>query len=353
MTIQWLAENESSAVPRIEYRKSGEKDYQAVEGSVEPFPRTLWFRCRVELTNLEPGTLYRFRIPNGEKRSFRTAPARLIDPLVFASGGDAGVTPATERTHIEAARQNPLFVLIGGDLTYSNGERAEHEITFFQMTSKLLVSPDGCMIPLVACIGNHEVQGAYNQKRERAPFFYNLFGGLFSGAGYAALDFGDYLSLLLLDTNHTTPIEGAQTEWLEAALQERAAVPHVFGVQHVPTYPSHRSESTGKGSREHWAPLWEKYNVPVVLEHHDHTYKRTRPLTAGKVDPDGGVTYLGDGAWGQLRTPRTPQERPYLRTAQARTHFILTQLEVADRSHVAIDSTGRVLDSIGTRRRST
>jgi hypothetical protein len=42
-----------------------------------------------------------------------------------------------------------------------------------------------------------------------------------------------------------------------------------------------RKAGTGELNRQHWVPLFEKYRVPVVLEHHDHTFKRTKPLISG------------------------------------------------------------------------
>ena len=172
-----------------------------------------------------------------------------------------------------------------------------------------MVGRDGRLIPMVACIGNHEVDGGYNKPRDKAPFFYALFDGLYPETGYATLDFGDYLSLVLLDTGHTTPIDGEQTDWLEKTLKERADHPHVIVVNHVPAYPSFRNDRTARtarrapasGNRKHWVPLFEKYRVPVVLEHHDHTFKRTKPLLDGLAH-DNGVLYLGDGSWGRLRS---------------------------------------------------
>src|SRR6202008_1969402 len=101
-------------------------------------------------------------------------------------------------------------------------------------------------------------QGGYNQTRDRAPFFYALFDGLYPETGFTALDFGDYLSLILLDTGHTTPIAGEQTDWLDKALRERADHPHVLVVTHVPASPSHRKmhdgpdgHESGSGNRKH------------------------------------------------------------------------------------------------------
>jgi hypothetical protein len=40
--------------------------------------------------------------------------------------------------------------------------------------------------------------------------------------------------------------------------------------------------------------LFDRYGVQLAFENHDHTFKRTYPLRAGKLDPRGTV-YLGDG----------------------------------------------------------
>src|ERR1700685_4717417 len=94
----------------------------------------------------------------------------------------------------------------------------------------------GRLIPFLGCLGTHEVRRGYNGSRKDAPFFYSFFDGLFRETGYASLEFGDYLSLIFLDTNHTSPIEGAQTDWLARTLKEREDFPTVFVFNHVPSY---------------------------------------------------------------------------------------------------------------------
>jgi 3',5'-cyclic AMP phosphodiesterase CpdA len=203
---------------------------------------------------------------------------------------------------------------------------------------------------MVACIGNHEVDGGYDKPRAKAPFFYALFDGLYPETGYATLDFGDYLSLVLLDTGHTSPIGKDQAEWLEKVLKARADHPNVFVVNHVPAYPSYRNmvgslfrSGTGEANRRFWVPLFEKHRVPVVLEHHDHTFKRTRPLLGGLAD-DNGVLYLGDGSWGRLRNPQAPDKLSYLAAASRDYHLSLHRIQGKERFHLALDESGRVMD---------
>jgi len=276
--------------------------------------------------------------------------------ISFISGGDCGVNAHTIANNVQAARQDPMFAVVGGDLGYDNGRSVEVSLAFLRNYSKHMVGRGGRLIPMIACIGNHEVDGGYNRPRTKAPFFYSLFDGLYPDAGYATLDFGDYLSLVLLDTGHTSAIAGDQADWLDKTLKARADHPHVFAVNHVPAYPSYRNMTavpgkdgkeakggTGEGNRKHWVPLFEKHRLPVVLEHHDHTFKRTKPLLDGLAD-DNGVLYLGDGSWGRLRNPKTPDALHFMAASSRDYHLSLHRVQGAERFHLALDEFGRVMD---------
>src|SRR6202023_4060100 len=103
-------------------------------------------------------------------------------------------------------------------------------LAFLRNYSKHMVGRNGRLIPLIACIGNHEVEGGYNKPRAKAPFFYALFDGLYPETGFATLDFGDYLSLVLLDTNHTSRIGGEHADWLVKVFKKRVAHPNLLMV---------------------------------------------------------------------------------------------------------------------------
>jgi hypothetical protein len=351
MTVQWIGTVGETADTTVSYAPLEGKTWETKPPSLKPYPRTDFKLFRAELTGLAPGTDYRFRI-GGKSPTyrFRTMPAKATDTIHFISGGDCGVNPHAVANNIEAARQAPMFAVIGGDLGYDNGRSVEVSLAFLRNYSRHMVDRNGRLIPMIACIGNHEVDGGYNKTRARAPFFYALFDGLYPEVGFASLDFGDYLSLVLLDTNHTTPIGGEQADWLEKTLRARADHPHVFVINHVPAYPSYRrmeaadgKAGTGEGNRKHWVPLFEKYRVPVVLEHHDHTFKRTKTLLDGSAH-DNGVLYLGDGSWGRLRSPKDPEKLTYLAAASRDYHLSLHRLQGEDRFHVALDEHGRVMD---------
>jgi len=380
MTVQWVGAIGETPDTRVYYRPLGPQPaaLASIIGSprpfgaaalakwneepsrIKPFPMTDLKVFRSELTGLLPGTSYEFRIgKQSPTYRFRTMPAKATNAIHFISGGDCGVNAHAVANNIQAARQDPMFTVIGGDLGYDNGRSVATSLAFLRNYSKHMIAKNGRLIPLVTCIGNHEVNGSFGKTREQAPFYYALFDGLFSATGYATLDFGDYLSLVLLDTNHTSAIRGAQTDWLERTLRARKDHPNVMVVNHVPAYPSFRKaestetkKGTGEDNRKHWVPLFEKYRVPVALEHHDHTFKRTKPLIDGLAN-DGGVLYLGDGSWGRLRPPASPDKLSYLATSSQNYHLSLHCVHRDERFHLALDENGRVMDVCRTGQRAT
>lgn len=376
MTIQWIGTQGETSDNRIFYRPSFSptsvanvvltaptsaslgnsitifNDWQIQKPLAKPYPNTDFKIFRTELTKLLPGTNYEFRIgKHSPMYRFRTMPAKATDTISFVSGGDCGVNVHAIANNIQAARQCPEFAVIGGDLGYDNGRSVEVSMAFLRNYSRTMVTSDGRLIPMIPCIGNHEVDGGYDKPRTKAPFFYALFDGLFPETGYNSLDFGDYLSLVLLDTGHTSKIGGDQADWLETTLRARKDHPNVMVVNHVPAYPSFRNpvatgkekKGTGEDNRQYWVPLFEKYRVPVVLEHHDHTFKRTKPLIDSRADANG-VLYLGDGSWGRLRAAKSPDKLHYLDVSGSDFHLSLHRIQGEERFHMALDSNGRVMD---------
>jgi hypothetical protein len=381
MDVQWVGTAGETSDTKIYYtsepippslkwvaRKRAEEEkitWQVCETKTKPYPMSDFKVFRAELAELTPDTAYSFKIGKASPiYQFRTMPSKANDTIHFISGGDCGVNAAAIANNIVAANQDPMFAIIAGDLGYDNGRSIEVSLAFLRNYSKHMVTRQGRLIPLIAGIGNHEVSGSYNQQRDKGTFFYPLFDGLYPETGYATLDFGDYLSLVLLDTGHTSPIEGEQTEWLEATLKARVDHPHVLVFNHVPAYPSYRNPvgvpagdgkqaklGTGEGQRTHWVPLFEKYRVPLVQEHHDHTFKRTKPLLDG-LENSNGVLYLGDGSWGRIRNPRTPDALHVMAKTSQDYHLSLHRIQGEERFHLAMDEHGRVMDVCRTGQRT-
>jgi hypothetical protein len=201
---------------------------------------------------------------------------------------------------------------------------------------------------MLVTIGNHEVEGGFGMKPENAPFFYSLFGGepaKFTDGAYANYDFGNYLRLIALDSDHTKSIP-SQNSWLEQSLKEGEAFDFVFPAYHVPAYPSYRP-FTGSGSteiRKNWTPLFDKYKVPIVFEHHDHAYKRTHPLVNQEIVKEG-VVYLGDGSWGRAPRKLNSTVRPYLAVAKSSLNIIKVTVDMNKVLFEAYNEKEEIIDS--------
>jgi Purple acid Phosphatase, N-terminal domain/Calcineurin-like phosphoesterase len=350
MTVQWIGPD-ATGDTSIHYAPLAVELWQTATTVTKPYPDTDLKVYRCELAGLKPGTEYRFMIGQAPPAyRFRTMPAKATDTIQFVSGGDAGVGEHAIGTNIIAAKQEPYFALIAGDLAYDDGTKPQTFLKFLQNYRQHMVDPKGRLIPMLACIGNHEVKGGYRAKRVDSPAYLSVFDGFYSERTFGVLDIGDYLSLVLLDTDHIAPIGGEQTDWLARTLADRQERPHLIVANHVPAYPSFRAPEGGSGKtgtgeeqRRCWSPLFEKFNVDVVLEHHDHTFKRTHPLTGGHIDKNG-VIYLGDGSWGKLRVPKKGEDRPYLAAVSEAYHMTVHRLEGQQRFHVALEESGKVAD---------
>ncbi|MCC6669468.1 MAG: metallophosphoesterase family protein [Planctomycetes bacterium] len=304
---------------------------------------------RVQLEGLEPGATIHLVAGNpvtGLSREYKVRTIPHDDrPLRFVTGGDMGPWAETRVLLRHAARTKPDFALIGGDIAYANGrlEDVDNWDSWLTYWTEEMVTPDGFAVPVVLGIGNHEVDGGFGQKPEKAPFYFGFFAQ--DPRSYFTRRFGANLVCFILDSGHVAEHGGAQALWLDQALQAHREVPFKAALYHVPLYPSHRDfEGEGsKAGRAHWAPLFDRHGLTVAFENHDHTWKRTAPLRANRVVRDG-VLYLGDGCFGVA--PRTVAQggRWYLRRQATLHHFWQVEVSRAGMVYRAVDLQGRVFD---------
>jgi len=366
MTIDWhtaAPDADLASAPRamLRYKRADgdSNDWNEANGESHPFPFSDRMIHRVELTSLTPSADYHFKLEGFDRRySFRTMPAELTEPLVFATGGDVRHRQQwMERTNTIAMQHDPQFIVWGGDLAYANGrkENLDRWMEWCDAVMNTLITDDGRVIPIIVGIGNHEVDGGYYFRADRyedsdagrariAPYFYSLFA--FPGQpGYGVLDFGNYLSIVLLDTDHANPIEGRQTRWLQSALAHRRHVSHVIPVYHVPAYPSHRPYDGRVPSnvRTHFIPLFEQHHVRIAFANHDHAYKRTHPIRNGRISPDG-IVYVGDGAWGVSTRSGDSRDEWYIDQFASVRHAIIVTLRGEEQHLLMVNEHGDIID---------
>jgi hypothetical protein len=341
-----------SDIPNLEFSEENKEQWQSIKGELIPFPLELPYQIhRIELTGLKPHTGYALK-SKGKIHLFRTLPDQ-YEEIRFIVAGDLyeGNEPVFSKIAEVAANQDPHLAILGGDLAYAHEKSSKNEgenhhrwVEWLELWSQKMVTPSGYMIPMISAIGNHDTVGHSDQSSNESPVFYMLFQ-----EGYQVIDINPNISFFILDTGHTNAIENRQTDWLNAAMQERESIPFTFAVYHVPAWPSNRKFKGKRGAliRKHWVPVFDRHHLTAAFEHHEHTYKRSFPIKDFKKDMTGTL-YLGSGGFGvtNIRQPKNLSEKWYLAQAAATPHFFF--VKIVDRTlHIqAINEKGQVFDEI-------
>ncbi len=334
---------------RVRLRHSG-RGFSPVKVDDSKFGETENAVFHAKADGLFPDTAYEYVLTlQGKVHSkgwFRTAPARQTRPIEFVVGGDMGTVAAIPLCRL-AGKVAPMFVLVGGDLAYANGRDEQRWFDWLENWTDEVITPDGRQLPLIAGIGNHEMKSLRIRKKD-APFYYSLFD-LPEERSNFTVDFGDYLSIVLLDSNHSQRVR-SQTLWLNLQLTARRELPHLFAIYHRPAWGTGIRWNSRDIQRE-WCPLFEKHGVDCVFENDHHVYKRSHKITGGIPDAEGGILYIGDGAWGARLREITPEmiarvgADRYLAEWRTVHHFVkVTAYPDGTKRYQPMDSEGEVFD---------
>lgn len=302
----------------------------------------------VGLENLAPDTTYYFTVEapyRYTEHSFKTMPGD-DSPIRFINGGDMSILPKEARLVKRAASFTPDFVLLGGDLAYENGDLGNKVFwdIWLSRWSKYMTLANRSLVPIVAAIGNHEVNDGGGSPVERAPFYFTYFDQ--GGQSHFSLRFGANLAIVVLDSDHIDSHE-SQAPWLAERLGELRDYPFLAAAYHVPLYPSNGGfdERKSVAGRTWWQPAFEEFGLDVAFEHHDHTLKRTFPLRDG-APSETGVVYLGDGCMGMIRREIREPRPAYLAEASGTSHFWVVDVSATEMRCQAVDEDGAVVDAV-------
>jgi hypothetical protein len=289
---------------------------------------------RVTADGLEPGRAYRYRIRHDggmptRTRTVHTAPDAAGGPFTFAAYGDQGNTAGAERVSRVLAAAQPAFTFCLGDLCYADlsggvapAGRVDHEA--WDRWLRMVSDATAASSAVLPAVGNHEMEtgmGAwgYDGFLTRAALPGNGLAGLpttwsarWANVALVAADANDVSTEI---TRNNGVSGGAQDGWLEQRLAGLRADPAVdwivVGFHHC-AYCTNTLHGSDAGVRR-WAPLFDRYEVDLVVNGHNHCYERTHPLRAGmpvaEVRSGGtwgsasGVTYLCAGGGGGTTFP--------------------------------------------------
>lgn len=255
----------------------------------------------VNLTGLKPATTYAYRVGDGQEWSewhhFRTA-SKYPEPFSFLYFGDAQskIHSLWSRTIRAAYRAAPdaRFMIHAGDLVHQRGGDHDAEWGEWFAAGQWIYG----MVPTIPAAGNHDYLQDW---RDRYTGLAQQWEVQFALPNHGpdelarSVYFVDYqgVRIIVLDSNHAIHFASAarQAVWLEQVL-ERNPQQWTIVVFHHPLFPLSAGRHAPLALHEHWKPLFDWYNVDLILNGHDHAYGRrsgfgqdSSPPPDGRVGP--------------------------------------------------------------------
>ncbi|MFD5858504.1 purple acid phosphatase family protein [Streptomyces chartreusis] len=281
------------------------------------------YYVHARLTHLKPGRTYYYGVGHqgfdpaephllGTLGTFTTAPAGR-KPFTFTAFGDQGVSYHALANDSLILGQNPAFHLHAGDIAYGDpaGQGKTSDTSFDSRTwDQFLYQTESVAksVPWMVSYGNHDMEAWYSPNGyggeearftlpDNGPDRKNLPGVYSFVHGNTAI-----ISLDPNDVSYEIPANlgisgGTQTKWFEAQLKKfRAAhdIDFVVVFFHHCAYCTSTAHASEGGVRQEWVPLFEKYQVDLVINGHNHQYERTDVIKGDEVVkklPIGGTAY--------------------------------------------------------------
>lgn len=295
-------------------------------------------RFTATLEGLVPGTTYHYMVGHDDAVSdtlrFRTADAD--NQFAFTWFGDVHNDAKWGALLQRASRRYPntAFYIVAGDLV-NTGLHGDDWDAFFGYSKGVFGQT-----PLMAVPGNHDSQDGLGASRYQSLLAYPKNGpkGLPSGLTYAF----QYENALFLMIDVVSFPVAEQKDWIARQLEASDAA-WKFVVFHFPPYTS---EEPYPDIVSNWVPLFDKYQVDMVMNGHFHYYLRTNPLKGGASQPEmtEGTTYvMSVGTKGKNESGSI---EPYA-AKRINEGYLYQHIRIKDRKldYVCLDSTGSVRDS--------
>ncbi|MFT4954086.1 MAG: hypothetical protein ACI8U3_000454 [Brevundimonas sp.] len=302
---------------------------------------------RVRLDDLTPGTDYEYAVSADggqtwtQRRRFHTAADAGAEPYAFVYLGDPqnGLDEWGDLIRRADGRfPEARFYMIAGDLIDHGTERDNWD-QFFHEGSTVFDRT-----PVVPALGNHDSHGGH-------PTLY-LQQFALPDNGAETLDPGrtyhvTYQDLLVvvMDSNYDLVEPELQTEWLDRVLGESDARWKVV-IYHHPFYAS-RPGRDNYPLRDAWGPIFDRHNVDIAFQGHDHAYMRTVPMRGHEPVAEGehGTVYLVAVSGTKMYEQTLPDFAAF-GAVNTRTYQIIeVDPATGELSYRAVDVDGQVIDS--------
>ncbi|MBY8878257.1 purple acid phosphatase family protein [Actinacidiphila acidipaludis] len=271
------------------------------------------YYLHARLGGLRPGTTYYYGVGHdgfdpadsaafATIGSFTTAPAH-SERFTFTAFGDQGVSYHALANDALILGRNPAFHLHAGDICYADpdgsGQASDSADYDARTWDQFLAQTESvaARVPWMVTTGNHDMEAWYSP---------NGYGGqqarwTLPGDGFASrTQPGAYsfvygnTAVVALDANDVSyeiPANyglsgGGQTAWLDrtlAAYRKQRGIDFLVVFFHHCAYSTTNSHASDGGVQAEWVPVFEKYQVDLVINGHNHVYERTDAIRGGQV----------------------------------------------------------------------
>ncbi|GAA1372738.1 purple acid phosphatase family protein [Streptomyces beijiangensis] len=296
------------------------------------------YYVHAELNRLRPGTTYYYGVGHdgfdpanrqnlGSLGTFTTAPER-AGSFTFTAFGDQGVSYHALGNDALILGQNPAFHLHAGDICYADpsGSGQAGDVYDARTWDQFLAQTESVSktVPWMVTTGNHDMEAWYSPNGyggqnarwtlpDNGPDPVNqpgVYSFVHGNVGVVALDAND--------VSYEIPANygisgGKQTKWLDKRLGElraRRDIDFIVIFFHHCAFSTTNSHASDGGVREQWVPVFEKHEVDLVINGHNHVYERTDAVKGGavgrtipigaKTDPTrDGIVYVTAGGAGR------------------------------------------------------
>lgn len=254
------------------------------------------------IRNLEPNTKYAYRVGSdlewSEWNQFITS-SNEDTPFEFIYFGDPQdkIKEYCSRIFREAYKKVPdaSFWLFGGDLTSEPVDSLWNEF-FYAAGFTFRVTPS------IMAAGNHDHLAYFKDNIKHryktiSPIWKAHFTLPENGLdGLEEVSYSiDYQGVRFIVLESYARRE-EQAKWMDNILKDNPNRWTIVSFHH-PLYSTSKGRDN-KATRETFLPIFDKYNVDLVLQGHDHTYGRTHKLVNSEIvdNNEPGTVYIVSGS---------------------------------------------------------
>jgi hypothetical protein len=236
---------------------------------------------------------------------------------------DDPAAPHTANVLNQIIASRPDFHVLAGDIAYADPSGLGKPATFVPSGGKLaagfdkfnpyvwdvyfgLIEASASTTPWMFATGNHDMEAAYpthgygghlarfdfpGNGPAKCPSVYSF---VYGNVAVLSLDANDVSYEITANTGYS---HGAQNTWVERTLAAHRANPDIDFIVcffHHCAYSTTASHASDGGVRAAWTKLFDRYQVDLVLQGHNHVFERTDPIRANTpttVAGDNAVVY--------------------------------------------------------------